>query len=62
MDSRCRAYGIAYPNKKAGQCPAFKSPCLFLWRLVRALAMIGLFTSRILLFPSNTLAPTRRRC
>jgi hypothetical protein len=62
-----RAYGIAprprrpYPrrapnNKKAGQSPAFKSPCLSRRLLICALAMFGLFYFPILLRSCNTVA------
>ena len=34
-------------NKKAGQCPAFKSPCLSCGAFYSRSAMIGLFTSLV---------------
>jgi hypothetical protein len=46
-------------NKKAGQCPAFKSPCLIAALFCGAPAMIGLFYfPTAVLRPSNTLALT----
>jgi hypothetical protein len=47
------ARSLGHRNKKAGQCPAFKSPCLSPRWLIRALAVFGLFYFPIYCVPAT---------